>query len=96
MKKQMPAIVAALTVLCALIALAGAFSGPLLSLYLSNKFNVNTKDASSIGIIGGADGPTAVFVSGHVNSHWFTVIFAMLTILGIVYLLRTKHSKDCN
>ncbi|HAA25909.1 MAG TPA: hypothetical protein DCE11_07320 [Ruminiclostridium sp.] len=96
MKKQVSIIITTLTVICALAALVSAFSGPLLSLYLSYKFNVNTKDASSIGIIGGADGPTAVFVSGHVNSHWFTVVFAMLTILGIVYLLKTKHSKDRN
>ena len=96
MKKQISIIITALTVICALIALVSAFSGPLLSLYLSNKFNIDTKDASSIGIIGGADGPTAIFVSEHNNSHWFTAVFALLTILGVIYLLKTKHSENRN
>jgi len=96
MKKSKSIIIAALTVICALIALTGAFSGPLLALYLSYKFKINAKDAGSIGIIGGADGPTAIFVSGHNNSHWFTAIFALLAILGVIYLLKTKHSKNSN
>jgi Na+-transporting methylmalonyl-CoA/oxaloacetate decarboxylase beta subunit len=96
MKKQVSIIITTLTVICALAALVSAFSGPLLSLYLSNKFSIDTKDASSIGIIGGADGPTAIFVSGHNNSQWFTAVFALLTILGVIYLLKTKHSKNRN
>lgn len=52
-------------------------------------------DSFSIGIIGGADGPTKIYVSGLVN--WPKVIvllagFAIFISLGIV-LFRKKHSK---
>ncbi|NLG87765.1 MAG: sodium ion-translocating decarboxylase subunit beta [Clostridiaceae bacterium] len=93
MKKLKPVIIAALTVICALAALVSAFSGPLLSKYLTYKFNINAKDAGSIGIIGGADGPTAVFVSGHAGTYWVAAVFALLAILGVIYLLKTRFSK---
>jgi len=84
------------TVLCALIAFIGVFADFLLPLYLSYKYNVNTRDASSIGIIGGADGPTAVFISGQFPFRLFTIIFVLLAILGMVYLLINKYSKNHN
>lgn len=89
-------IITILTIVCALIALISAFSDSLLALYLSYKFNMDTRDASSVGIIGGADGPTAIYVSGQISSHWFTIIFALLTILGIIYLVITKYKKNQN
>lgn len=49
------------------------------------------KQAASIGIIGGADGPTAIFVTGSI---WPTVIGAIAVIaavmIGIVVLCRKK------
>ena len=84
------------TILCALIAFIGVFADFLLPLYLSYKFNVNTRDASSIGIIGGADGPTAIFISGQFSFRLLTIIFALLTVLGIVYLVINKYSKNHN
>lgn len=80
------------TVICALVAFISLFSSYLLSLYLSHKFNIDTRDAGSIGIIGGADGPTAVYLSGQISSHWFTVVFTTLAILGIIYLIFAKNS----
>ncbi len=43
----------------------------------------------SVGIIGGADGPTAVFVSG--LSLWWLVPAAVAVILAIVLLYRHRH-----
>jgi Na+-transporting methylmalonyl-CoA/oxaloacetate decarboxylase beta subunit len=69
------------TVICALVALISAFSRYLLSLYLSFKFKIDTRDASSIGIIGGADGPTAIFLSRKSSFPLFTVVFCSLVII---------------
>lgn len=89
-------VIAIFTVLCALIALISAFFNFLLPLYLSYKFNIDTRGAGSIGIIGGADGPTAIFVSGQISPHWFTTAFVLLTLLGIMYLVVAKYKKNQN
>jgi len=50
-------------------------------------------DAGTVGIIGGADGPTSVFVAA---PNWTglavgTVIFAVLLVVGIVLLRKSKR-----
>lgn len=89
-------IVIIFTAICALVAFISALFSFLLPLYLTYKFNIDTRDASSIGSIGGADGPTAIFLSGQSSSRLFTAIFSLLTILGIIYLIFTKHKKNHN
>lgn len=89
-------VIAICTALCALIAIFSALSDMLLSLYLYNRFNINAKNAGSTGIIGGADGPTAVFISGEISSDWFTAVFAFLAVLGIIYLVINKYKKIHN
>ncbi|EYE88068.1 hypothetical protein Q428_09995 [Fervidicella metallireducens AeB] len=84
------------TVICALVAFISLFSSYLLSLYLSHKLNIDTREAGSIGIIGGADGPTAIYLSGQSSSYLFTAIFALLTILGFIYLVVIKYKKNHN
>jgi len=94
MKKKLNRVIAVLTIACALIAIASALFNYLLPVYLSYKFNLvkeNIKNASSIGIIGGADGPTVVFVAGQSHAHLITIIFAVLAILGIIYLFIEKR-----
>ncbi|MCG1013198.1 sodium ion-translocating decarboxylase subunit beta [Tepidanaerobacter sp. GT38] len=83
------------TVLCALMAFVSVFPQIIFSLYLSNKYNVDTANASTVGIIGGADGPTAIFLSGQI-SHSFTAIFVLLTILGSLYLVINKYKEKHN
>ena len=57
-------------------------------------FNLLTpREASSIGIIGGADGPTAIYIVGRLSPHIFTGIFGFFSIAGMVYLFFTKKSK---
>jgi len=53
-------VIAIFTILCASISFISVFSGSFLSLYLFYRFNIHTRDAGSTGIIGGADGPTAI------------------------------------
>ena len=81
------------TIACALIAFTSAFFSYLLPLYLLYKLKRDIKDAGSVGIIGGADGPTAIYISGETLSHWPTVIFSILAILVIIYLIIVKNSK---
>ncbi|MFY9380670.1 MAG: sodium ion-translocating decarboxylase subunit beta [Eubacteriales bacterium] len=83
------------TVLCALMAFVSVFPQIIFSLYLSNKYNVDTANASTVGIIGGADGPTAIFISGQI-SYLFTAVFVLLTILGIIYLVINKYKQNHN
>ena len=51
-------------------------------------------EAASIGIIGGADGPTAVFVTGvHTGIDWDIVLMAGLLIGGIAGFLRLRRCR---
>ena len=48
-------------------------------------------DSASVGIIGGADGPTAVFVTTSVGGHWLIpVAMVVLGLAGFICL------KKCN
>ncbi len=89
-------MVTVFTVICALVAFIGLFSTYLLTLYLSYKFKMDTRDAGSIGIIGGADGPTTIYISSQLNLRLFTAIFVLLTILGVIYLFVIKYKKNHN
>lgn len=51
-------------------------------------------DASTVGIIGGADGPTAIFITGKFSS-WEVLLLAAVfaaVIAGVVFLVK-KHRK---
>jgi len=71
-----------------------AFYGVLLLvLYHLPQIEVDNGQAA-IGIIGGADGPTAIFVASHGGIDWDHVIFAVIGIVGIAgYLLLRRNRK---
>lgn len=52
-------------------------------------------EAASIGIIGGADGPTAIFVTTHVSDFTYWGLPVMLLVAGIAgwYCLRRNKSE---
>jgi len=93
-KEKSTKMITIFTVICALVAFISLFFSSLLPLYLSYKFKIDIRNAGSIGIIGGADGPTTIYVSGQSSSHLFTAIFALLTILGFIYLVVIKYKKN--
>ncbi len=64
-----------IVVASAVLLLLTLFGGVILFLLLQFQLGLQTAQASSIGIIGSADGPTAVFVTSH---------FPLLPTLGIV------------
>lgn len=51
---------------------------------------MNTDNSSSIAIIGGADGPTVIFISGNPILTIITFILIILLIAGVLYLILKK------
>lgn len=82
------------TILCIMMTMFSVLYKQLLLLYLSLKYSSDFSDAAAIGIIGGADGPTAIYVSNSNSFPWLPVIFMCLTIVGIIYLVYTKKKSD--
>ena len=52
-----------------------------------------SSEATSIGIIGGADGPTAIFVTSNVN--WLSIggLIAAILVIVLVVLTIYRHKK---
>lgn len=52
----------------------------------------------SIAIIGGADGPTSVFLAGELGANWINIygfiLVALLLIPNIIYAVKTKEQKN--
>lgn len=61
--------------------------------YLSYKSDVKVAQASSIAIIGGADGPTAVYIASRLSPHIFTGVFGLISIAGMIYLFFSKKTE---
>ncbi len=62
-------------------------------------FSETISDASAVGIIGGADGPTAIFVSGSFNLNTAALLLLLplllveiLLIINVVYLKKLEKS----
>lgn len=49
------------------------------------------REAASIGIIGGADGPTAIYIASQIN--WFPIIVFSIEIALGLYLFLTRSKK---
>lgn len=65
----------------------------LMPMYLSYRLNKEVSSSSSIGIIGGADGPTTIYLASQSSTYLFTVVFALLSIVGILYLFFAKKAN---
>lgn len=52
----------------------------------------------TVGIIGGADGPTAIFLTGKAGFGWFNlfglILVALLLILNIIYAVKIKNQPN--
>lgn len=46
--------------------------------------------AASVGIIGGADGPTAIFVTGMAKPDWQLILWIVLLVVGITGLRKLR------
>jgi Na+-transporting methylmalonyl-CoA/oxaloacetate decarboxylase beta subunit len=92
-KRKFTKIIVIFTITCALIDIIITFFNSLLPLYLLYKFNRNIRNAGAIGIIGGADGPAGIFLSGKTSVPIVTIILTALTILGVICLIIVKKSE---
>lgn len=85
-------VILIITFTSALISLLTGIWEYVLPMYLMYKYNSNVN--GTLGIIGGADGPTAVFVSYRVSSDFpITAIFFLITILGVIALFCIKRLR---
>ena len=84
-RKRAARAVAILTVITAVITIVSAAYEFLLPMFLSFALHFDAREASSIGIIGGADGPTAIYITGHPPMRIITIVFASLTAAGVLY-----------
>ena len=51
-------------------------------------------NASSIGVIGGADGPTAVFVTASMGPVWELILWIFVAAVGVFGILRIRKMKS--
>ena len=73
------------------VQLLGGLLGLVLPVFLQVQRNLSPTNAATIGIIGGADGPTAIFVT---SPPWTAYILpAVLTAAGILGYIRLAHKK---
>ena len=50
-----------------------------------------SREAASIGIIGGVDGPTVIYIASQIN--WFPIIIFSIEIVLGLYILLTRSKK---
>lgn len=65
-----------------------------LSRLLPLLLGINVQQAGSIGVIGGADGPTSIYVAGKLSPVAEYVPIALFVILLAVWLILRHKSKD--
>lgn len=76
----------------ALVGLWELVGGYLMMLILGIGASFPAK-ASSVGVIGGADGPTAIFVTSSVQSWFRYVLAAGMIVIGLVGFFRLRNPK---
>lgn len=85
-----------LTIISIIITIISGAVHFLLPLLLFKKYLVEVApgSASSIGIIGGADGPTSIFIAGKTPNHLLiTIVFGVVSIIDLIYLLIHKYRE---
>ncbi len=86
-------VILIISVVSALISLVIGILGYLLPLYMTQKYSLSPN--SSIGIIGGADGPTAIFVTCELsNSLLLAAVFFLIAVLGVVCQFFIRRFKN--
>ncbi len=81
-RNKLAAIFTALSFAATIISASYIYFFPM---YLLHKSQLNRIEPSSIGIIGGADGPTSIYVASKFPQYIIIIIFALFTVVGILY-----------
>ncbi len=82
-----------LTIIAIVITVISVGINFLAPMYLSHKLVNEVDKVSSVGIIGGADGPTAIYLTSQSFSYISTVIFALLSIVGLFCISLIKKTS---
>lgn len=82
-----------LTTVCALMTIGSLALNYGLPLYIKKVGGFSWKDASTIGVIGKADGPTSILLSNSKYSLITAIVSLLLTLTGVSYLIFKKR-KD--
>jgi Na+-transporting methylmalonyl-CoA/oxaloacetate decarboxylase beta subunit len=93
--KKMDKVIIILTIICVIATVINLAYYYLLPMYFRFKFQSDLKGVNSIGIIGGSDGPTVIYLS-NTKSHFLPGILVALSVIGITYIIikRKKDHKD--
>ncbi|MEK6264757.1 MAG: hypothetical protein N2B06_08320 [Clostridium sp.] len=75
-------MITTITTIITFISVAVSF---LMPIYLSYKYHIDSNKVS-------ADGPTAIFVASQLSPHLITFIFALISMVGIIYLIFTRKA----
>lgn len=76
------------------LSVATLFNDWIVSKILTAVFNFGSAESSSIGIIGGADGPTAIFVASSPSDGWLICIPTIIVVAVTVgYFVRKRKKK---
>lgn len=89
-------MVTTVTVISIFITLITGGYDFILPLYYSIKYKMDLNGASSIGIIGGADGPTSILLTGNPYIYYIRALFALISIVGISYIILSKRNNKIN
>lgn len=78
-----------ITILCASIVISREM---LLAWYLQHKFKfrIDSREAVAIGIIGGADGPTNIYIVSKLLTPSLLLILKVVAAAGLVFLILTR------
>lgn len=87
-------VVGIITIISAIAALISEIFYFILPILLSHSFQPTSDKPNSIGIIGGADGPTTIYIAHQPSLHLFTIIAAMITVAGIAYLFIKRKQNN--
>jgi len=63
-----------------------------LLLYMRFKLSIGSSEATAIGIIGGADGPTVIYLAGNNGINIPIIALGLLSIAGIIYLILNREA----
>ena len=91
-KKLITIGVAILTTISGIIVSYNIVMYLFLTIYIKNKFHIGANSAASVGIIGGADGPTSIYLSGS-NSRVAFPLALLLFVAGIGYFIIMRYLK---
>jgi Na+-transporting methylmalonyl-CoA/oxaloacetate decarboxylase beta subunit len=93
-KENFTKIVGILTIITTIITVIVVAFNFLVHRYILYKLHANISEVTSIGVIGGADGPTAIYVTNQSSANMIIVTFSLLSITGIAYQIFAKKQQN--